>query len=51
MGSVVGQIVVVFDGLERRLLTVEAEVVDGNRDGKERGESGDHGKATAENGD
>jgi hypothetical protein len=47
---VVGQVVVVFYGLECLLLAEETEVVDRHGCGEERGECGDHGEAGAENG-
>lgn len=47
----VGQVVVVLDGLESRFLAEETQVVDWDGCGEERGECGDHGEAGAQDGD
>lgn len=50
-GRVVGKVVVVFYGLQRRLFAVQTEVVDSNGLGKQRSQGRDHGKAAAQDGD
>lgn len=50
-GFVVGQVVVVLDGLERGLLAVHAQVVDGRGRGEEALQGGDEAEAGAEDGD
>jgi hypothetical protein len=49
-GGVIGQVVVVFYGLECLLLAEETKVVDRHGCGEERGECRDHGEAGAEDG-
>ena len=46
----VGEVVVVLDGLEGGLLTIEAKVVDSDGFGEERGQGRDHGEARAKDG-